>query len=319
MPLISNAIRGGAGNCSDDCNFMQSSNGREISGRVPGTQQTWTSRPLRSGQIVSAELMVERALAGTQTRREFPSCLGVCVERRLEELPSDRRIASQYGSPSRQIAFQRRCVACATRSEPLSDSLPTSGHCAFQSEICSESPSVLMNSIRSTACSSSRTHREWPRFQECNETGINTHDGGIYISVLARERGCKRREIVGAVAQWRKFEADHVQAMVKIGSKAILPHGVGHNGSLAAPIIRTLTLVSQSEPRPRTAPRWSTSSNFGCSARGRSLTSSRSSVLPSAAWKRPSRSRIAPENAPRNDAQWLALSPEFPRWSNNGR
>ncbi len=64
--------------------------------------------------------------------------------------------------------------------------------------------------------------------------------------------------------------------------------------------LATLTLigVSATAPSGRTERSWITRSSLLCMANGKSPISSKNSVPPSAAWKNPTRSSLAPVKAP---------------------
>ena len=108
------------------------------------------------------------------------------------------------------------------------------------------------------------------------------------------------RDVLGALAQRRKPEWKHVQAVVEIAPEGPLADHLRRGpGSSRRPGARRRVIVRE-PPRRSNSCSCSTRSSFGWSSSGMSPTSSRNSVPPFASSKRPTRCAIAPVNAPRS-------------------
>ena len=107
-----------------------------------------------------------------------------------------------------------------------------------------------------------------------------------------------RRQVLAALAQRRHADLDHVQPVVQVLAEAAGLHlgaEVLVRGADDAHVDRLFRVTA---PTGRTDRSWIARSSFDCIDSGRSPISSRNSVPPLAAWKKPSRSSLAPVKAP---------------------
>ncbi len=217
--------------------------------------------------------------------------LGDAVPVRAQGGHEGRELVLVVGAPPRARADASARGASAPASLPR-PATKASGRC---DRLSTGSWPWVSKSLRASA-SSSRTLRG-QSYSISASTSLASSAGG-------RPPACSRRNSRNSGTMSSRRSRSGGRTMVRPSrrpwrsARKRLARTAPASGSCAAATIATSTATGVVSPSPDTSRCWRTRSSFGCTSAGSSRTSSRKSVPPCAARKKPGLARSAPVKAP---------------------